>query len=96
MPGTHRLTVTGDRRPEELTAISGSLTLLSNITIAWMALHVQQVINRWKKEEGRHIDPELLRHIDPARSEGVSFRSKLDFPMRQYQDRLLFKKARNL
>jgi len=48
------------RRPEELIAISGSLTLLSNITIAWMTLHMQEVINRWKREEGRHIDPELL------------------------------------
>lgn len=84
------------RRPEELIAISGSLTLLSNITIAWMTLHMQQVINRWKKEEGRHIDPELLRHIGPARSEGVNFRGKLDFPVGQYQDRLLSKKAGKL
>ena len=60
-----------------------------------MTLHMQQVINRWKKE-GRHIDPELLRHIGPARSEGVNFRGKLDFPVRQYQDRLLSKKARKL
>jgi TnpA family transposase len=84
------------RRPEELIAISGSLTLLNNITIAWMTLHIQEVTNRWKKEEGRHIDPELLRHIGPSRSEGVNFRGKLDFPVHQYQDRLLSKKARNL
>lgn len=62
------------RRPEELIAISGALTLLSNITIAWMTLHMQEVIDRWKREEGRHTDPELLRPTGPARSEGVSFR----------------------
>ena len=73
--------------------ISGSLTLLSNITIAWMTLHMQQVIDRWKREEGRRVDPELLRHIGPARSEGVNFRGKLDFPVCQYQERLLAKSA---
>ena len=31
-----------------------------------------------------------------ARSKGVNFRGKLDFPLRQYQNRLLSKKARNL
>ena len=82
------------RRQEELFAISGPLTLLSNITIAWMTLHMQQVIDRWKREEGRRIDPELLRHIGPARSEGVNFRGKLDFPVHQYQERLLAKSAR--
>jgi len=34
------------RRPEELIAISGSLTLPSNTAIAWMTLHMQQVIDR--------------------------------------------------
>lgn len=82
------------RRVEELIAMSGSLTLLSNITIAWMTLHMQQVIDRWKREEGHQVDPELLRHIGPARSEGVNFRGKLDFTVRQYQERLLAKSAR--
>lgn len=57
---------------------------------------MQQVIDRWKGEEGRRVDPELLRHIGPARSEGVNFRGKLDFPVHQYQDRLLSKKVRKL
>jgi len=31
-----------------------------------------------------------------ARSKGVNFRGKIDFLLRQYQNRLLSKKARNL
>ena len=56
------------RRPEEPISISGSLTLLSNIAIDWTTLHMQQVVNRWKQEEGRQVGPELLSHIGPARS----------------------------
>ena len=81
------------RRPEELIAISASLTLLSKVTIAWMTLHMQQVIDQRKREEGRRLDPGVLRQIGLARSEGINFRGKLDFPVRQYQERLLAKSA---
>ncbi len=77
------------RRREELSAISGSLTLLSNLTMAWMTHHMQRVLDRWKREDGRHVDRDILRHIGPAHFEGVNFRGKFDFPMRQYQERLL-------
>ena len=77
------------RRREELSAISGSLTLLSNVTMAWMTHHMQHVIDRWKQENVRSIDRDILRHIGPAHFEGVNFRGKFDFPMHQYRDRLL-------
>jgi TnpA family transposase len=95
---THRLlraihsgniTAARGRRREELSAISGSLTLLSNVTMAWMTHHMQGVLDRWKQEDGRNIDRDILRHIGPAHFEGVNFRGKFDFPMRQYRDRLL-------
>ena len=79
------------RRREELTAISGSLTLLSNVTMAWMTHHMQRVLDRWKRENGRTVDRNILPHIGPAHFEGVNFRGKFDFPMRQYQERLLAK-----
>jgi TnpA family transposase len=97
---THRLlraihdgniTAARGRRREELAAISGSLTLLSNVTMAWMTHHMQQVLDRWKQAEGRNIEHEILRHIGPAHFEGVNFRGKFDFPMHQYQERLLSK-----
>ena len=83
------------RRREELSAISGSLTLLSNVTMAWMTHHMQHVLDRWKKENVRSVDQDILRHIGPAHFEGVNFRGKFDFPMQQYRDRLLPKAARN-
>ena len=95
---THRLlraihygniTAARGRRREELSAISGSLTLLSNVTMAWMTHHMQRVLDRWKRENRRNIERDILRHIGPAHFEGVNFRGKFDFPMRQYQERLL-------
>jgi TnpA family transposase len=100
---THRLlraihygniTATRGRRREELAAISGSLTLLSNITMAWMTHHMQGVLDRWKREHGRSIARDILRHIGPAHFEGVNFRGKFDFPLSRFQERLLPKAAR--
>ena len=100
---THRLlraihdgniAATRGRRREELVAISGSLTLLSNITMAWMTHHMQRVIDRWKQEEAHNVDRDILRHIGPAHFEGVNFRGTFDFPVSQYQARLLAKSAR--
>ncbi len=88
------ITATRGRRREELSAISGSLTLLSNITMAWMTHRMQGVLDRWKREDGRSIERDILRHIGPARFEGVNFRGKFDFPLSQYQERLLPKAAR--
>lgn len=79
------------RRREELSAISGSLTLLSNVTMAWMTHHMQRVLDGWKRESGLSVDRDTLRHIGPAHFEGVNFRGKFDFPMHLYQERLLSK-----
>lgn len=85
----------GHRR-EELSAISGSLTLLSNVTMVWMTQHMQHVPNRWKKENVRSVYRDILRHSGTVHIEGVNFRSKFDFQMQQYRDRLLPKAARQI
>ena len=82
------------RRRGELSAISGSLTLLSNVTMAWMTHHMQRVLDGWRHESGQSVDREILRHIGPAHFEGVNFRGKFDFPLHQYEERLLSKTAR--
>jgi TnpA family transposase len=95
---THRLlraihygniTAPRGRRREELSAISGSLTLLTNITMAWMTHHMQRVLDRWKREDGRSVERDVLRHIGPARFEGVNFRGQFDFPVSRFEGRLL-------
>jgi hypothetical protein len=48
-------------------------------------------LDRWKQAQGRNIEHEILRHNGPAHFEGVNFRGKFDFPMHQYQERLLSK-----
>ena len=48
------------------------------------------------RRDRRRVDRELLRHIGPARSEGVNFRGKLDFPLHQYQERMLSRKVSKL
>jgi hypothetical protein len=79
------------RRREELATIPGSLTLLSNVAMAWMTHPMQQVLDQWKQAEGRNIEHDILRHIGLAHFEGINFREKFDFPMHQYQERLLLK-----
>ena len=70
------------RRREELSAISGSLTLLSNLTMAWMTHHMQRVLGRWKQKGERNVNRDTLRHIGPAHFEGVNFRGKFEFGLR--------------
>jgi len=77
------------RRHQELVAVSGSLTLLANITMAWMTHHMQHTIDLWKRDGIMAVNPDTLRHIGPAHFEGVNFRGTFDFPMRQYEARLL-------
>ncbi len=77
------------RRREELSAISGSLTLLSNLTMAWMTKHMQRVLDTWRREGDPKIDPAIQRHIGPAHFEGINFRGTFDFPMHRYGERLL-------
>jgi TnpA family transposase len=83
------LTAARGRRPEELTAISGSLTLLANLTLAWMTHQMQSVLDGWRRESGRAVDPSVLKHIGPGHIEGINFRGTLNFPTDQYLDRLI-------
>ena len=77
------------RRREELIAISGSLTLLTNLTMAWMTHHMQAVLDGWRRESGRGVDTDVLRHIGPVHSAGINFRGTFDFPTQKYLGRLI-------
>src|SRR5262245_20067693 len=77
------------RRREELVAISGSLTLLANIVMAWMTHRIQQVLDTWQEAGARRVEPEVLRHIAPVHFEGINFRGMMQFPMARYRSRLI-------
>ena len=83
------IAVSRGRRHDELVAISGSLTLLSNLAMAWMTHKLQGVLDL-RAENGRSVPgPEVLRHIAPVHSEGINFRGRFHFPIKTYANRIL-------
>lgn len=62
-----------------MVAISGSLTLLTNLVIAWNTQRMQATVNDWR-HKGRQVDDEWLRRMGPAHFAHVNFRGTLSFP----------------
>jgi TnpA family transposase len=77
------------RRREELVAISGALSLLANIVMAWMTQRIQQVLDTWQKAGARRVEPEVLRPIAPVHFQDSNFRGMMQFPMARYRSRLI-------
>jgi TnpA family transposase len=76
------------RRTEELIAQSGTLSLVTNLVMAWNTHQLQATLDRWRAE-GRQIDPQILHHITPMGFEGINFGGILVFPMERYRARWL-------
>ncbi len=77
------------RRREELVAISGSLTLLANVVMAWMTQRIQHVLDTWHGAGIRRVEPEILRHIAPVHFQDINFRGVMRFPLARYRSRLI-------
>ncbi|KVP28936.1 hypothetical protein WJ87_27065 [Burkholderia ubonensis] len=72
-----------------LTAIdTGSLTLLTNLVIAWNTQRMQATVDGWRRK-GQQVDNEWLRWMGPAHFAYVNFRGTLSFPVDRYSDVLL-------
>ena len=71
------------RRSEELIAISGSLSLLTNLVIGWTAAKMQAAVPTMAAQ-GTVIAPEVWRHISPARHARVNFRGTFEFAFEKY------------
>jgi hypothetical protein len=69
-------------------AISGSLTLLTNLVIAWNTQRMQATVDDWRRK-GQLIDDDWLRRMGPAHFAHVNFRGTLSFPIDMYQEVLL-------
>ncbi len=76
------------RRRDEMIAISGSLTLLTNLVIAWNTQRMQSTLDDWQRK-GQGIDDDWLRRLGPAHFAHVNFRGTLSFPIDRYSDMLL-------
>ncbi|MCA8199280.1 Tn3 family transposase [Burkholderia vietnamiensis] len=85
---TGRVASERGRRRDEMVAISGSLTLLTNLVIAWNTQRMQATVDGWRRK-GRPVDDEWLRRMGPAHFAHVNFRGTLSFPIDQYSDVLL-------
>jgi TnpA family transposase len=77
------------RRQEELVAISGALTLLANIVMAWITQHIQRVLDAWHHAGTRRVEGDQLRHIAPVHFQGINLRGVLQFPVARYRNRLI-------
>jgi len=76
------------RRRDEMIAISGSLTLLTNLVIAWNTQRIQATLDRWRSK-GQGVDDDWLRRMGPAHFTHVNFRGTLSFPTDRYREMLL-------
>ncbi|WP_175795890.1 Tn3 family transposase [Burkholderia anthina] len=76
------------RRRDEMLAISGALTLLTNLVIAWNTQRMQATVDDWRRK-GRQVDDEWLRRMGPAHFAHVNFRGILTFPIERYGEVLL-------
>jgi len=77
------------RRHEDLLAISGSLTLRTNMVMAWTTQRMQQVWDRWQRTATRRVEPALLRHIGPMPFQNINLRGEMAFPLARYRSRLI-------
>ncbi|AYQ43550.1 Tn3 family transposase [Burkholderia lata] len=85
---TGRVASERGRRRDEMVAISGSLTLLTNLVIAWNTQRMQATVDGWRRK-GRQVDDEWVRRMGPAHFAHVNFRGTLSFPVDRYGEILL-------
>jgi TnpA family transposase len=81
------------RRTEELMAITGSLSLLTNIIMAWNTHHMQQVVDHWQRQAPESIDPAMLAQIAPIHHGHINLRGTFQFPLNHYRAVLLDRTA---
>ncbi|MGI9284278.1 MAG: Tn3 family transposase [Pseudomonadales bacterium] len=77
------------RRHEELVAISGSLTLLTNLVLAWNTHHTQRILRQGDRRDGQYVAPAMLRHTPPVSSGHINMRGQLHFPIEDAAPRLI-------
>jgi TnpA family transposase len=82
------------RRHEELIAMSGSLSLLTNLCLAWTTMKIQFVLDTWPRARREGKDGEWLKAVSPAHFRNINFHGTFRFPVEQYRDRVLEREGR--
>lgn len=76
------------RRRDEMIAISGSHTLLTNLVLAWNTHRMQEMVEHWRRT-GRKIEDAWLARMGPAHFAHVNFRGTFKFGVSRYAEMLL-------
>jgi TnpA family transposase len=76
------------RRRDELIAISGAHTLLTNLVIAWNTHRMQGVVDQMRKG-GIEVADDLLARMGPAHFSHINFRGLFNFLIERYRESLL-------
>jgi TnpA family transposase len=76
------------RRRDEMIAISGAHTLLTNLVLAWNTHRMQESVERWRRS-GRKIEDAWLARMGPAHFAHVNFRGTFKFGISRYAQLLL-------
>jgi TnpA family transposase len=80
------ITAKRGRGPGELQLISGSLTLLTNLVMAWITHRLQAAADRECKDIAT---PEVVRRVAPDQFSGINLRGRWRFPIAANQAVLL-------
>lgn len=82
------------QREEELYAVSGSLTLLTNLCLAWTAAHMQEEVFGDKGLAQTAENLNWLRNVSPTHYGNINFRGTFSFAISDYQEWLLSEPVR--
>ncbi len=77
------------QRHEELVAMSGSLSLLTNLCLAWTTSKIQEVLDTWPRARCEGEGGQWLQAVSPAHFQNINFRGTFRFPVERYRDRVL-------
>lgn len=81
------------RHEAELYAASGSLTLLTNLCLAWTAAKMQEMLYGDATASPPPHDVEWLSNCSPAHFSNINFRGIFSFPLEKYQEWLFTRAA---
>ena len=78
----------------ELYAVSGSLTLLTNLCLAWTAAHMDEAVFGDNGLAQSMEDLDWLQHASPTHCGNINFRGTFSFAVSDYQEWLLSEPVR--
>jgi len=86
---TQALPAKRGRRPEELIATSGALTLVTNCVMAWNTQRLQRAVDREAQRTAPRYSVDALRSIGPVGHRHINLRGIYRFPVERYSERLM-------